>query len=119
MEEVVLKCLLSLSLGFWFRAIAFVKLEPELKDWQPKVSSRRHALILLMFAMALAITNIAGLVGMYFEPQLFRWLFLISIIGKCLGFFVYEMQTNRTKQDNLISFVESLFAGAILTLTYL
>ena len=119
MEEIVFKCLLALSLGFWFRGIAFVKAKPDLTGWRPRVSSLRHAHILLMFALVLALSNIVGLVGMYFEPRLFRWFFLISIIGKCIAFFIYEIQPNKTKQDNFVSFHENLFAGAILTISYL
>lgn len=119
MEEIVFKCLLALSLGFWIRGIAFVNSKPDLKSWQPRILSRRHALTLLMFALLLALSSIIGLVGMYFEPRLFRWLFLISIVGKCISFFIYDIQPNRTKQDNFVSFLDSLFAGAVLTIAYL
>lgn len=118
-EQIVFKCILGFSLGFWVRGIAFVKSKPDLKDWQPCVGSRRHALALLVFALVLALSSILGLVGMYFEPQFFRWLFLVSIVGKSISCFIYEMNPNRTRLDIFVSFCESIFSGAILAIVFL
>ena len=117
-ELFVFNCLLSLSLGFWIRGIALASSNPELKTSPPLVASRCHAIALLTLALLLSLFNIIGLVGMYFAPQIFRWFFLTSILGKCISVFVYPIQSHNTKQVNLFYYLESIFSGSILSIAF-
>jgi hypothetical protein len=78
MEDTLFNTLLGIGLVGWIRPFLDRPSQAQLKEVGSSMTNSSRRSLILTAALVLGLLSIGGLLGMFFDPQVFRWPFLVS-----------------------------------------
>ena len=77
-----------------------------------------NGMVCLLLALGIAVLSIGGLIGMFFDRELFRWCFAVGVMGMVSGTWVLPVACKKPRRDLFFGEVFRLVDGAILVLAF-
>lgn len=80
--------------------------------------ARARATANLVSSLILLLLSLAGLIGMFFSPGVFRWVYLSAVAGMIAGTWFLPVASNKPKRDRVIGELARVVDGAILGMAF-
>ena len=120
MENTLFNTLLGIGLAGWIRPFFDRPSEAQIKDVSSAMAIRNKSTRIgyLPTALVLGLLSIGGLLGMFFNPQVFRWAFLAGTVGMVIGTWFLPISKNKPRRDVFFAVALRIVDGAILVLAF-
>jgi hypothetical protein len=118
MEESIFHVLLGIGLIGWVRPLIDRPSASQLDELKSKMVEDSEKIPKLIAAIVLLLLSVIGLIGMFFAPTVFRWIYLVAVIGMIVGNWFIPVASNKPKRDIAFGEFFRLLDGAILALAF-
>jgi hypothetical protein len=118
MEESLFHVLLGIGLIGWLRPLIDRPSASQLDELKSKMVEDSAKIPKLIAAIVLLLLSVIGLIGMFFAPTVFRWIYLVAVAGMIVGNWFIPVASNKPKRDIAFGEFFRLIDGAILALAF-
>jgi hypothetical protein len=118
MEESLFHVLLGIGLIGWVRPLIDRPSASQLDELRGKMVEDPAKMPKLIAAITLLLLSVIGLIGMFFVPAVFRWIYLVAVAGMIVGNWFFPVASNKPKRDIAFGEFFRLVDGAILALAF-
>lgn len=118
MKDALFNTLLGIGLVGWIRPFFDRPSRGQIEEVGSSMTNSSGRLLILATALVLGLLSIGGLLGMFFNPQVFRWPFLAGTVGMIVGTWFLPIAGNKPRRDVFFAEALRLVDGAILVLAF-
>ena len=118
METMALKTMIVVGLACWVRPIFDPPSQAHKDDVLSQFATRKRAKCLLGYGVGVMVLNLVGLIGLFFEPLIFRWVFLMGVVARIAGSWFAPVAAKKPRHDLFFGELDSLVDGGILALVF-
>jgi hypothetical protein len=118
MEDYLFNTLLVVGIAGWVRPFFDRPSRDQINDVSSQIGSRNSSLVYLTISLCLSILSLGGLVGMFFDREIFRWGFLTGTIGMISASWFLPVAHSKPRRDVFFAEVSRVMDGAILALAF-
>jgi hypothetical protein len=119
MRDPVLTILLCIGVADWIRCLFDPPSSNDISELGANLTNRSTILAYLGFSVILVLLSVIGLIGMFVQPTIFRWVFLASCIGMITGTWFLPIRRNKPRRDIFLEEISRVVQGGILALAFL
>ena len=117
-ESLLFHVLLGIALIGWVQALTDRPSASEFDELKGKMVEDSAKIAILIAAIVLLLLSVIGLIGMFFAPTVFRWIYLVAVAGMIVGNWFIPVASNKPKRDIAFGEFFRLLDGAILALAF-
>ncbi len=118
MEDMLFYTLLGIATGGWAANFFSRPSEAEVSELGSEMPTKSSALGYLAFSVGILILSVSGLIGMFFNREFFRWLFLAGTLGMIGATWFVPVTKHKSKRRIFCGEILRLVDGGILALAF-